>query len=283
MNLEKYLISTTKLQKLINDSRLIMLDCSWYLPSQKRDSRNEFNECHIPRARFFDIDLISDQESNLPHMIPTAQYFQSEVEKLGISNSSNIVVYDGMGVFSAARVWWMFHLFGHNNIRVLNGGFPKWQNDGYPTTSKSTEITNGNFIPGINRSMTVEMLEMKSNCVSNDSIVLDARPRSRFLGEAPEPRAGLTSGHIPGSISLPFTDLLNGNEMKSTEELRAIFTEVGANSTQPVITSCGSGVTAAIVSLAMACAGLGKQRLYDGSWAEWASYPDNPVSHGMEN
>ena len=275
------LIEPEALHQQLDAPGLVILDCSWYLPGQNRVARDEYEIAHIPGARFFDIDAISDQDTDLPHMIPASSFFVNKVEELGISNTSQIVVYDGTGLFSAARVWWMFHLFGHKQISILNGGLPAWIERGYRTTAGNTPVMKGHFTANLDTSMVAYMEDIQGNCDTHEFMILDARSEARFNGQAPEPRPELPSGHMPGAISLPFTELLDGNRMKSADRLHEIFNRLGVSKSSPVVTSCGSGITAAIITLALKNSGYGMQRLFDGSWTEWALDPDNPIEkHG---
>ena len=274
--MNKNLITTEQLANCIDDE-LIVIDGSWYLPNQNRNSREEYNKQHIPGARFFDIDAISDHQSSLPHMLPGKAIFTQEVEKLGISNSSEIVIYDGSGLFSAPRVWWMFQAFGHRRCRVLDGGLPHWLEAGYPVTDKLPDIQEGSFQCRFNDAMVSSMDDIRNNCKTQQFIVLDARSAARFRGEAPEPRPELSSGHIPGATSLPFTELMEGNRLMPVSDLKQKFSSMGLDKDSAIITSCGSGVTAAIITLALASCDYGTHKLYDGSWTEWASNPDNPI------
>ena len=275
--MNKNLITPKELANHIEDTNLVIIDGSWYLPNQNRNPRQEYNDQHIPGARFFDIDAVSDQTSNLPHMMPDQDLFAKEVEQLGISNSSEIIVYDGSGLFSAARVWWMFQAFGHNRVKILEGGLPQWLDLGYSVTQKQSPIHKGSFRCHLNNSMVSTMKEVQENCETGKFTLLDARSGARFRGEAPEPRPELPSGHMPGATSLPFTDLMNGNQLKPVSDLKPIFASMGLNEDSQIITSCGSGVTAAIITLALSSCGYGNNKLYDGSWTEWASNPDNPI------
>ena len=270
-------ISVDDLAASLTNPDLVVLDGSWYLPAQNRSAFEEYKTSHIPGARFFDIDQIADQTTNLPHMLPSENYFSECVEKLGISNTNKVVVYDGVGLFSAARVWWMFKLFGHKNVQVLSGGSPAWNEAGYETTDEPPQINPGSFKARLNHAMLASMHDVQKSCSSNYAQILDARPEARFNGEAPEPRHELSSGHMPGAISMPFTELLNQGKMKDVTDLQKIFDEKGVSSDRPIITSCGSGVTAAIITLALDQSGYGVQKLYDGSWTEWASNRDNPI------
>ena len=280
MTLSNHLISTEELATTLGSTNIAVLDCSWYLPAQGRDARAEFELNHIPGAGFFDIDEICNKASPLPHMLPSAELFSESVGKLGIGNDTLVVVYDGAGLFSAARVWWMFHAFGHTNVRVLNGGFPKWVTEQRPIEKieKKVQIQpNQSFSAKPVKDLVVSMQTVLANCESRQTIVLDARSAERFEGTAPEPRPELPSGHMPGALSLPFNQLLSNGSLKPASELRDIFRALGVNGSDPVITSCGSGVTAAIITLALAEAGYGLHRLYDGAWTEWASAGHTPI------
>ena len=271
-------ITCPELHERIDDPDVVVLDGSWYLPGQGRDAREEFAGRHIPGARFFDIDRISDPDTDLPHMVPTPDRFAREVESLGVSSGSRVVVYDGMGLFSAARVWWLFRVFGHEDVSVLAGGLPEWERPGYPTTGEATDIRPGSFRARFDPQRVASMDDITDNLETRDATVLDARPQARFLGRAPEPRPELPSGHMPGAVSLPFTDLLREGQLKPDDELGQIFEELGIRPDTPLITSCGSGVTASVITLALCRCGHGLQRLYDGSWTEWAGTPGNPIA-----
>jgi thiosulfate/3-mercaptopyruvate sulfurtransferase len=254
-----------------------VLDCSTYLPTENIDARLEYEKAHIPGAMFFDIDATSDQHSNLPHTLPSAQSFAESVGKLGIGNSHQVIVYDGAGLFSAARVWWMFRVFGHDRVRVLNGGLPAWRAAGGALTQDSVEPSFERFDAALKPDFVVDKERMLNNVSDPKYTVLDARSAGRFAGTEPEPRPGLPSGHIPGSQSLPFSQLLENGCLKPASELVAIFRDNQIDSETPIITSCGSGVTAAIITLALAECGFGLQKLYDGSWTEWASAEDTEI------
>ena len=271
------LIDVIELAQLISRKDLIVVDGSWYLPAHQRNGRQEYNAGHIQGARYFDINEICDQSSDMPHMIPTEQEFANHMEKLGISNSSHVVIYDGIGLFSAARVWWMFRLFGHESVRVLDGGLPAWLETGQEITTDVSTFEQGQYTATLNRDGVKTMSEMQENCKTQQSKVLDARSLARFLGEGAEPRPGLPSGHMPGATSLPFTELMQGNRLKPIELLKQVFAERNIQKDDGITTSCGSGVTAAIITLAMEQCGLGMHSLYDGSWTEWASHSENPI------
>ena len=274
------LIQPQELRAILEAPDTVVLDGSWYLPTQNRDPQAEYQAQHIPGARFFDIDAISDQHSALPHMLPETAWFESKVRGLGVSNSSHIVVYDGAGIFSAPRVWWMFRLFGHSRVQVLDGGLPAWLECGFATASGAIEISAGDFNADPDLSLVASMDDIRNNIDQREALVMDARANPRFLGEAPEPRPELSSGHMPGATSLAFTELLDNGRYRDSRELGEILSSRGVSEDTPVITSCGSGVTAAAITLALDECGYGLQRLYDGSWTEWASNPDNPIAKG---
>ncbi|MGJ8587714.1 MAG: 3-mercaptopyruvate sulfurtransferase [Yoonia sp.] len=277
----KTLVSTTWLAAHIKDPDLRIFDASWYLPDAGRDPKAEYAAGHILGARFFDIDDISDARSELPHMAPPVEKFMSRMRAMGVGDGHQVVVYDGMGVFSAARVWWLFRLMGQKNIAVLDGGLPKWLADGHTTTTAAPTIRD--------RHMTVKYEEFRSRDVTDvaraaklgDHCIIDARAPGRFRGEQPEPREGMRSGHIPGSKNVYYQDLLNADgTMKPPAALRAVFEAAGVDLTKPAITTCGSGVTAAILSLALERVGKTDHALYDGSWSEWGMYADLPIATG---
>ncbi len=271
------LIAPHDLMERIAEPDMVVLDGSWYLPTENRDPQREYRSQHVAGARFFDIDKISDPDSDLPHMLPKPDYFAKAVEQLGISNDSQVVVYDGKGLFSAARVWWMFRIFGHQWVSVLDGGLPAWLARGFPTSNQEPAITPGTFDVAFDSSNVATMQEILDNLETGESVILDARSAGRFTGTAPEPRPELRGGHMPGALSLPFTELLEDGRLKSVDDLRQVFERRGIVDDQKVITSCGSGVSAAVINLALLLCGFERQRLYDGSWTEWASVKDNPV------
>ncbi|RBP52848.1 3-mercaptopyruvate sulfurtransferase [Arenicella xantha] len=271
------LCSVDELSDRLNDPTLRVLDGSWYLPSAQRNTIAEYQQQHIPGAQFFDIDMVSDTQSELPHMLPSADIFSTHVGNLGISNRHEVVVYDTAGLFSAARVWWMFKVFGHQRVRVLNGGMPAWIAHGGAISAAQVQLQAEVYESSEPAGLVVNHADLLANCHTADYTVLDARSAARFAGRAPEPRAGLPSGHIPGSKSLPFDQLLLDGQLRSAAELGALFESLQDQPEPKFITSCGSGVTAAIISLALFEAGYGLQRLYDGAWAEWASLPESPI------
>lgn len=277
----KTLVSTDWLAQHIKDPDLRILDASIYLPGVDRNGRAEYDAGHIPGARFFDIDDISDARSDLPHMVPPIEKFMSRMRAMGVGDGHQIVVYDGSGLFSAARVWWLFRLMGQNNIAVLDGGFPKWKAEGREIEDMPPVIRDRHMTVRFQNQMVRDVTQVSSASKLGSTQIVDARSAARFRGDAPEPREGLRSGHIPNSRSVPYTDLLNADQtMKSPDQTRAIFEAAGVDLTKSIITSCGSGVTAAVVGLALTRLGHDKWSLYDGSWAEWGMFPTVPVATG---
>ena len=277
----KTLVSTSWLMAHLKDPDLRLLDASWYLPDMARNGREEYNNAHTPGARFFDIDEVSDHRSELPHMVPPVEKFMSRVRAMGVGDGHQIVVYDGAGLFSAARVWWLFQLMGHSDIAVLDGGLPKWQAEGHPTEDMAPVIRDRHMTVRRQNQMVRDVTQVSAAAKLGDYEIIDARAATRFAGTAPEPRAGLRSGHIPGSKNVCYRDLLRSdNTMKNPDVLRQVFVDAGVDLAKPAITSCGSGVTAAILNLAMQRIGKTNHSLYDGSWSEWGMSPTLPVATG---
>lgn len=269
----KTLVSTDWLAEHLAMPDLRVLDASWYLPDMKRDGRAEYTKSHIPGARFFDIDEISDTRSDLPHMVPPVEKFMSRMRAMGVGDGHQIVVYDGAGLFSAARVWWLFRLMGHGNIAVLDGGFPKWLAEGKPIEDFPPVIRDRHMTVSVQNHMLKDVTQVAAAAKLQDHEIVDARSPARFRGEEPEPRAGLRSGHIPGSANVHYRSLLNEDgTMQPIEQMRQVFEAGGVDLSKPVITTCGSGVTAAILSLALERIGHRKHAVYDGSWSEWGLY-----------
>lgn len=275
------LVSTDWLAQHLADPDLRIIDASWYLPDMGRDARAEYDAGHIPGARYVDIDDLSDHRSPLPHMAPPVEKFISRMRGLGIGDGHQVVVYDGMGLFSAARVWWLFRLMGKQDVAVLDGGLPKWKAEGRPLEDMPPVTRDRHITVQRQAHWVKDVSQVAAASKLGDWQIVDARAAARFRGEAPEPRPGLRAGHIPGAISLPFTGLLNPDgTMKSESGLRAALAEAGVDLDKPVITSCGSGVTAAVITLALERLGHRRHALYDGSWAEWGMYPDLPIEKG---
>ena len=277
----KTLVSTDWLAKHLRDPDLRVLDASWYLPDAGRDAKAEHAAAHIPGARFFDIDEISDQRSNLPHMAPPPEKFISRMRAMGVGDGHQVVIYDGAGIFSAARVWWTFRLMGKTDVAVLDGGFPKWQAEGHEIEDMPPVIRDRHMTVSRQNHLVKDVTQVAHAAKLAEAEILDARPAPRFRGEAPEPRPGLRSGHIPGSKNIPIAQVLNPDgTMKSPADLKAVFQAAGVDLTKPAITTCGSGVTAAVLSLALERIGHRNHALYDGSWAEWGMYDDLRVATG---
>jgi thiosulfate/3-mercaptopyruvate sulfurtransferase len=277
----KTLVSTDWLAQHIKNPDLRILDASTYLPGVDRDGRAEYDAGHIPGARFFDIDDISDHRSDLPHMVPPIEKFMSRMRAMGVGDGHQVVVYDGSGLFSAARVWWLFRLMGQSNVAVLDGGFPKWQAEGHEIEDIPPVIRDRHMTVRFQNQMVRDVTQVSSASKLGTSQIVDARAAARFRGDAPEPREGLRAGHIPNARNVPFTELLNDDDtFKSTDQTRAIFEAAGVDLNKPIITSCGSGVTAAILGLALTRMGHDNWALYDGSWTEWGMFPTVPVATG---
>jgi len=277
----KTLVSTDWLAAHMKDPDLRILDGTMFMAAEGRDGRAEYEAAHIPGARFFDIDEISDARSELPHMAPPVEKFMSKLRAMGVGDGHQVVVYDAKGLFSAARVWWLFRLMGQDNIAVLDGGFPKWQAEGRAIEDMPPVIRDRHMTVRRQNHMVKDVTQVSAAAKLGDYEILDARAAARYRGEAPEPREGLRSGHIPGSKNVPYTSLLNEDmTMKDPDDLRAILAAAGVDMTKPVITSCGSGVTAAVINLALERIGKTDHALYDGSWTEWGAFPTLPVATG---
>lgn len=277
----KTLVSTDWLQDHLKDPDLRVLDASWYLPEAGRNAKAEYDAAHIPGARFFDIEDISDHRSDLPHMAPPVEKFMSRLRAMGVGDGHQIVIYDGAGLLSAARVWWLFKLMGKDTVAVLDGGFPKWQAEGRETEDMPPVIRDRHMTARFRNHLVRDVTQVSAASKIGDQVIVDARAASRFRGDAPEPREGLRAGHIPGARSIPFTTLLNEDKtMKTPRETRQVFEAAGVDLSKPVITTCGSGITAAILALALERMGHNQWSLYDGSWAEWGMFPTVPVATG---
>ena len=280
MSQNPFLISPDELAGHLGKPGLSVVDASWYLPAQKRLAEPEFETAHIPGAVFFDQDAIVDPASSLPHTLPAAADFGAAVGRLGIRETDTIVVYDGMGLFSAPRVWWMFRAYGAKDVRILDGGFPAWQAGNHPVETGKVSPEPVTFEASFDADAVATLDEMRQVVDDGALQVVDARPADRFAGDAAEPRPGVRAGHMPGARNLPFLQLAENGRLKSPEELRAAFAAAGVDPDAPVVTSCGSGVTAAVLNLALETLGSRQHRLYDGSWTEWGGATDTPVVIG---
>ena len=281
-----HLVSTDWLAKNMNNPDLKIVDSSFYLPTEGKDPGSLFEAEHIPGSVFFDIDAIANRNTDLPHMVPSATDFAGMTAKLGLGSNHTIVVYDQRGIFSSPRCWWMFRLFGHHNIKVLDGGLPKWKAESRDVTSMPTKQKEVSEKPeqlagSINSNMIASKADVMDVLGKDTHQILDARPAGRFNGTTPEPRAELRSGHIPGSRNIPSSEMVSQNgTFKDRDAIRAIFSRQGFDTDKPVITSCGSGITAAILVLGLTEIGHEKVAVYDGSWSEWGLPGETPVVKG---
>jgi len=275
-------VSTDWLAGNLGAPDLRVVDASYYLPGEGLDPRQEFETQHIPGAVFFDIDAIKDPDSDLPHMLPPPHIFSAKVRKLGLGDGLRLVIYDQRGLFSAPRVWWTFRTFGHEEVAVLDGGLPKWLNEGRPVEEGEARAEERHFTPRMNSLLLRDRAQLLANLAGRAEQVLDARSSARFAGGAPEPRAGLRAGHIPGSRNLPFTEIIDPKRQTLLDDatLRARFAAAGVDLQQPVVTTCGSGVTAAVLALGLHRLGHRDVAVYDGSWSEWGLPGDTPVETG---
>ena len=277
----KTLVSTSWLANHLKDPDLRILDASWYLPDMARDALAEYHSAHIPGARFFDIDEVSDHRSELPHMVPPVEKFMSRMRKLGVGDGHQIVVYDGAGLFSAARVWWLFRLMGKTDIAVLDGGFPKWQAEGRAIEDLPPIVRDRHMTVTRQNQMVKDVTQVASASKLRDYVIVDARAPERFRGVAPEPREGLRSGHIPNARNVFYRDLLAADgTLKSNDAMAEVFRNAGVDLSKPAILSCGSGVTASVLALAMERMGKFDHAIYDGSWSEWGTFHDLPIATG---
>jgi thiosulfate/3-mercaptopyruvate sulfurtransferase len=280
---KNWIVETEWLAQHLDAPDLVILDGSWHLPTSGRNAKAEYLQGHIPGAIFFDIDDLSDEKSDLPHMLPSTVKFASRMKKMGIGDGKRIVVYDSLGLFSAARVWWTFRAMGHQDVAVLNGGLKKWKAEGRPLEDgPSPPRQSRHFTPLQNSELLRDLDDMKSYVEKGGMQVVDARPAARFEGTEPEPRPGLKKGHIPGSKNVPSQSVLNADgTLKPAAELEKIFRDAGIDPQAPVVTTCGSGVTASILSLALAVLGQTNAAVYDGAFAEWGKEASGlPVETG---
>lgn len=274
-----HFVSTAWLNEHLDDPSIVIVDSTWYLPNAGRNAAAEFEEGHIPGAVHFDIDAIADTSSGLPHMLPSAQDFAQMAGALGMASDKTIIVYDEHGLFSAPRVWWTLKVMGAKDVRILEGGGPAWRAENRPLATGPATPTPATFVAQKDED-AVAAFEAVLAASGSGRQILDARPAPRFSGASPEPRPGLRAGHIPGARNLPFSELIADGKLKSEHELRTILSPTGIDLSQPVITTCGSGVTAAVLTLALDVLGASRVMLYDGSWAEWGAREDAPVEQG---
>lgn len=279
---QSFTVDADWLEERLQQPGLSIVDASWYLPAQKRDPRAEYDAAHIPGARFFDQDVVADPQSPLPHTLPMPEQFAQYVGSMGISADDTIVIYDGPGFFSAPRVWWMFRIMGARKVLLLDGGFDGWKAAGRPVTSELTKIAPCLFEVRFDSARVVSLKEMRNIVDSRSAQIADARSAARFAGAEPEPRAGLRSGHMPGARSVPSSTFSEGGKLLPPDRLRQVLEDAGLDLSKPVVTTCGSGITAAVVTLALETLGHTENRLYDGSWTEWGGLSDTPVATGKD-
>jgi thiosulfate/3-mercaptopyruvate sulfurtransferase len=279
---ETWLVETDWLAQRLDAPDLVILDGSWHLPGQERDAYQDYLQERIPGALFFDIDEITDGDSPLPHMLPGPDKFSSRMRKMGIGDGMRVVIYDSHGMFSAARVWWTFRTMGVRDVAVLDGGLPKWKSEDRPLEDgPPPHRTERHFTARRNAELVRDVGDIQEIVAGNSAQLLDARSPERFSGSTPEPREGLRAGHIPGSSNVHYAALLNADgTMKRPEQLKAIFDATGLDFAQPVVTTCGSGVTASILALALAILGHRQTAVYDGSWSEWGRNEALPLETG---
>ena len=276
----RWLVTTDWLAEHLRDRNLVVVDGSYALPTLQRDVYAEYRSGHIPGAVFFDIEAISDHSTELPHMLPGPAQFGDAAGALGIGDGDTVVVYDSAGLYSAARVWWTFRLFGARNALILDGGLPKWQAEGRPLEKGDVKRAPRKFNAEMNVGAVAMLDDVRMALAGDDTQIVDARSAERFAGTAPEPRPGVRGGHMPRSLNLPYGRLVENGRLVPRERIEAAFREAGVDLDKPIITTCGSGLTAAILTLALESIGREPKGLYDGSWAEWGARPDLQVERG---
>jgi thiosulfate/3-mercaptopyruvate sulfurtransferase len=278
----QWFVSTDWLASHLADPDVAIVDGTWHLATTGRNGREEYEAAHIPGAVFFDIDAIAEPDNPLPHMLPGEDVFAAAVGALGIDAEQKIVVYDGLGLSSAPRVWWTFKVMGAGEVVILDGGLPKWIAESRPVETELVEHLARRFVTKFDPSVVVDLARVRDGVAAGDFQVIDARPGARFRGEAPEPRAWVKSGRIPGSVNVPFSDLVVDGRLKDVKSLQRIFARAGVDLAKPIVTSCGSGVNAATLSLALDVLGVESTALYDGSWTEWGARDDTPIAVGPD-
>lgn len=276
----RFVVSPDWLAARLGQEGVSIVDASWYLPAQKRDALAEYRDAHIPGAVFFDINAITDQDSTLPHTLAGPEYFAGCVGEMGIAETDTIVVYDGYGLFTSPRVWWNFRMMGAKDTYLLDGDLPAWKAAGLPVTNEVSNPPPKVFSPTYNHSIIRDMQAVMAAVEDGSAQIVDARPNGRFTAQEPEPRDGMRSGHIPNSRNIPFSELQDGGRLKDLDALRKLFQSAGVDLRHPVITTCGSGVTAASLCLALMSLDHTENAIYDGSWTEWGGTSTTPVATG---
>ena len=275
------LVSAEELAERLDDPGLVILDGSWHMPADGRDAKAEYARGHIPGAVFFDIDEIADHGTELPHMLPATQAFATAARRLGVDAGSTVVVYDSVGVFSAPRVWWTFRVMGHDQVFVLDGGLQRWVAEGRPLETGWREPRHGDFKARLRPDLLADLDQVRRIVEAGGPQLVDARSAARFRGEAPEPRAGVREGHMPGAHNVPYACVTAADgTVAPPDALRAAFEAGGVDLAGPIVTTCGSGITAALLALCLAHLGREDVAVYDGSWSEWGARADTPAVTG---